>query len=146
MEKQKKKNNFINLVLFGNGAIGKTAIFQRYIKDIFLNIFISTLGIDTQIKNVKMENGEIIKVKVTDTPGQENFNSLLNCLKNAQGIIIIYDVTDKKSFEYANEWINNIKNGLSFNTQLLLAGNKIDLEEGREVQKPEKILISFLIG
>ena len=84
-----------------------------------------------------MENGEIIKVKVTDTPGQENFNSLLNCLKNAQGIIIIYDVTDKKSFEYANEWINDIKNGLSFNTQLLLARNKKDLEEGREVQTEE---------
>jgi len=79
---------------------------------------------------------KIIRVKIWDTAGQEQFKSLTkNFYKNSQGVVICYDVTNRKSFEKIQEWINSISDNASTSIKMVLVGNKIDLS--RDVTKDE---------
>jgi len=75
-------------------------------------------------------------VKIWDTAGQEQFKSLTkNFYKNSHGVVICYDVSNQKSFEKIQEWVNSIADNASTNIKMVLVGNKIDLT--REVTKDE---------
>lgn len=79
---------------------------------------------------------KIVRVKIWDTAGQEQFKSLTrNFYKNSHGVLICYDVTNRKSFEKIQEWVDSIKDNASSNIKMLLVGNKIDLT--RDVTKDE---------
>ena len=134
-----KKANQIDIILVGSGADGKTSIVLRYMENIFISNYLSTLGIDSKLKKVKMENGSEIKVKIVDTAGQERFRSIAkNYIKKVNGIIVNYDITDKNSFSIADSWINEIKNDSSLKEKpIFLVGNKSDLEDIRKISKEE---------
>ena len=126
------------IILLGDEASGKSSFILRYIDNSFSVNYLSTYGIDTKLKLVKLENGEEIKLMLTDTPGQERFKSLAyNFIKKCDGIILLYDITDISSFEGAKEWLKYLRNEYRNSKPIILVGNKIDLIEKREVDKEE---------
>ena len=136
-ENNEKKLTRINLITLGDGQVGKTSLILRYTNDYFGNNYIATIGFDYKFKNEKLKNGEEITVKIFDTAGQEKYRSLAaNFLKKADGIILVYDITYKKSFENLNKWLKDINENAK-GLPIVLIGNKTDLEENREVSKEE---------
>ena len=136
-ENKEKKLTRINLITLGDGQVGKTSLILRYTNDYFGNNYIATIGFDYKFKNEKLKNGEEITVKIFDTAGQEKYRSLAaNFLKKADGIILVYDITYKISFENLNKWLKDINENAK-GLPIVLIGNKTDLEENREVSKEE---------
>ena len=136
-ENNEKKLTRINLITLGDGQVGKTSLILRYTNDYFGNNYIATIGFDYIFKNEKLKNGEEITVKIFDTAGQEKYRSLAaNFLKKADGIILVYDITYKISFENLNKWLKDINENAK-GLPIVLIGNKTDLEENREVSKEE---------
>ena len=95
------------------------------------------MGIDFKIKVEKINNIPY-RVYFYDTTGQEKYKSIsLNMIKNANGIILMYDITNKVSFESIPEWIESVKNVKGSNFPMILLGNKIDEEGDRKISKEE---------
>ena len=121
----------------GISSVGKTSFIFRFTENTFQNLFISTIGIDYKVKIIEIEN---IKYKLIfyDTAGQEKFKSVApNLIKKAHGIIIMYDITNKSSFDSIPNIIKNIKEEKGNDFPMILIGNKIDLEQDREIKKEE---------
>ena len=120
-----KKANQIDIIFVGSEADGKTSIILRYMDNTFTENYLSTLGIDSKLKKVKMENGSEVKVKIIDTAGQERYRNIAkNPIKKANCIIVIYDITDKSSFAVADSWLNEIINDSSSKEKpIFLVGN-----------------------
>lgn len=124
------------LLLIGEQAVGKSSLMNRYVNNVFEMNIMGTAGLDLKKKIVEI-NGEKIKVFIFDTAGQERFRSIAkNQYKKADAIIVIYDVTDRKSFEL-DHWLKSIQAELESGTEGLLIGNKIDLTTSRVVSEKE---------
>ena len=120
--KDKKDIIRYKFALFGDTQVGKTAIFHKISTGLFLDNNLSTQGTDKEVINfTDLEidiNGNKIKksFKITlfDTAGQERYRSITNSyINNTDGVILIYDITNKLSFEHVEEWLSSIKNCLS---------------------------------
>ena len=128
----------VNLITLGDAEVGKTSLIIRYIKNSFSHNYLATLGVDSQIKRIKLKDGQKIKVIITDTAGQERFKSIaVNYIKKANGILLIYDITNKQSFENINNWAQEIKEKTNGSIPMILIGNKTDLEEKRCISEDE---------
>ena len=131
MNESEESEERIKIMTLGNSEVGKTSFIMRYTEDSFSEIYLATIGIDFKVKNIII-NDKIYKLFFYDTTGQEKYKSIsFNIIKNAQGIIIMYDITNKKSFESLKEWINNVKELKGKNFPMILLGNKIDKENER---------------
>ena len=128
----------LTLGLLGDSGSGKTSIFSRFVYGKFEENAISTIGIDWAFKNVELKNKNCnIKLKLIDTSGKERYRPFI-FLKNIDIFIIVYNITDKKSFHDLTEWntiINNYKRDKD--KFLVILGNKTDLEEYREITTEE---------
>ena len=129
-----KKEVLYKILLLGDSSVGKTCFLMRYTDNTFQEIHMSTIGLDYKLKNVQLDDGKMVKIQIWDTAGQDRFRSITkNYYKGAHGIILIYDITNKKSFENVRNWINQIKEEVSEKVSIILVGNKIDDEEHRVV-------------
>jgi len=127
----------INIIELGNTTVGKTAYLIRNTENKF-KPSLSTVGIDTRKKRIELENGKKVNVKFYDTSGQERYHSLsANFIKNADGIVLMYDITNRESFDTISRWWNNILEHKEKDFPVILVGNKCDLEDERKVQKEE---------
>ena len=129
----------IQLIMIGESSVGKTSLINRYTKNIFNTNHLETTGIEFNSREEKINN-KIIRVKIWDTAGQEIFHSLTkNFYRKADGIIIVYDVTNKESFDKIHDWVKSVHDNIDSyrEMQIIIVGNKIDLEENREVTKEE---------
>lgn len=125
------------LLLTGDQAVGKSSLLSRYVDDVFEINIMGTAGLDLKRKTIEIK-GESIKIYILDTAGQDRFRSIAkNQYNKTDGILIVYDITDKKSFEGVNMWINSINKVREIGTECLLIGNKIDLEQSRVVSTKE---------
>ena len=130
-------NYIIKLLTLGETEVGKTSIVLRYSDDKFQDSKIATIGIDFKIKIIK-KGKEKIKVSIYDTAGQERFQNIVkHYYRGANGVLLIYDITKRKTFEKLNFWINDLKENSDDNLFIYLIGNKNDLEENREVSYKE---------
>ena len=133
----------IQIILVGESDVGKTSLIRRYTNNIFNSNHLETIGIEFYNKEEKINN-KIIQIKFWDTAGQEIFHSLTkNFYRKADGIIIVYDITNKESFERVQDWIKSIYDNTDTfkEIQMIIVGNKIDLEEMREVKKEDGVKI-----
>jgi Ras-related protein Rab-8A len=127
----------INIILLGNTEVGKTSFILRYTEEYYQPIYLTTIGIDFKVKEATLSNNKKYKLYFYDTTGQEKYRSIaVNLIKNAEGVLLMYDVTKKSSFQSISEWMESIYNSKPKNFPIILAGNKIDLEK-REVTTEE---------
>jgi len=121
------------LILLGASSVGKTSLLIRYTDNIF-EAATPTVGIDVKYKYTTYDNKKI-KLDIWDTAGQERFANVTNSLtKDANGIIFVFDMTNKESFQKIKPWIKDIPK----NTEIIVAENKIDLEEEEEEEKEKE--------
>ena len=121
----------IKIGLLGDSTVGKTAICNSFFNMEFNQDMLSTIGSDKLETKYTLKNGVEIKLILWDTAGQERFRSVaLKALKAVQGIIVVFDVTKKTSFDNVNSWLEEIKENLQ-NPCLALFGNKIDIEKDK---------------
>ena len=133
-----KKEFLYKILLLGDSSVGKTCFLMRYADNTFQEIHMSTIGLDYKFKDVTLDNGKTVKVQIWDTAGQDRFRSITrNYYKGAHGIIVIYDVTNRKTFENVKNWIRQIKEEVSSKVSINLVGNKIDDSENRKVTEEE---------
>ena len=121
------------VVLIGDMKVGKTNIVSRYIKNEFNKDSMSTIGVEFGSKELVIE-GHNVKVQIWDTAGQEKYKSITNAYyKGAKGAFVVYDITNKNSFDNADNWLNNLRASADKKCSIILIGNKSDLENKREV-------------
>ena len=138
MSEKKQKELLYKILLLGDSSVGKTCFLMRYTDNTFQEIHMSTIGLDYKLKNVQLDDGKIVKIQIWDTAGQDRFRSITkNYYKGAHGIILIYDVTSRKTFENVKNWVSQIKEEVSDKVIIILVGNKIDDESNRKVSKEE---------
>ncbi|CAG5130793.1 unnamed protein product, partial [Candidula unifasciata] len=131
------------LLLIGDSAVGKTCILFRFSEDAFNSTFISTIGkisvwdygIDFKIRTIELD-GKKIKLQIWDTAGQERFRTITTAYyRGAMGIMLVYDITNEKSFDNIRTWIRNIEEHASKDVEKMMLGNKCDLQDRRQVSK-----------
>ena len=153
---QEKENNEQNeeleyrLILLGDTSVGKTCLFKKLLLGIFMDKNVSTVGIDRRTIKILCEleeKGEKVTknvtINITDTAGQERFKAITKSYyKGSDGAVLLYDITDKKSFEHVKDWIESIKtsaNTIDYDKYcIFLIGTKIDLiENGKKEREVE---------
>lgn len=117
-----------NIALLGNISVGKSSIINRFVFDTYSNNYLSTIGVDVQKKTVKVkENSAYVSLNIWDTCGEERFLSLTKMyLRNKEGVIIVFDLSDKDSFYGIYNWIEAVKTVSSEKTVIIIVGNKYD--------------------
>ena len=125
------------IVIIGDQHVGKTSILSKYKYEAVEEDYAPTVGIDFLTKNVFLED-KTIRLIMWDTAGQERFKSLIpSYLKNANSIILTFDITSKNSFNSLTKWLEDIKNHVPEGVFIVLCGNKIDLNNNRQVNIEE---------
>ena len=125
------------IAIIGNQHVGKTTILSRYKYETTDDSYAPTVGIDFLTKNVFLED-KTIRLIMWDTAGQERFKSLIpSYLKNANCVILTYDITEKSSFSSLGKWLSDVKDNVVEGTFIILCGNKIDLNNKRVISKEE---------
>lgn len=123
----------IKLLLIGDSGVGKSCLLLRFCDDSWTPSFITTIGIDFKIRTIELD-GKRIKLQIWDTAGQERFRTITTAYyRGAMGILLVYDVTDEKSFENIRTWHSNIEQHASAGVNKILIGNKCDWDEKRAI-------------
>ena len=127
----------LTLFLLGHSSAGKKDFINKYLNNKFEE-YNATIGVDFFSKVIKLPTGEELKLLFYDTAGQEKYDSIaFNLIKNAHGIIIMYDISDRRTFDNIGKWLENIKETKGENFPMIIVGNKCDLTEEREISKEE---------
>ena len=132
----------IPINVLGATNVGKTSLIQQYTNQYYETNTLSTIGYEFKMKNIKIKIDNIeknVKLKIWDTSGQDiYFEQALITIKNCLGSLIVYDVSDKKSFQLVDKYLDNVyckKDKKKF--PIILIGNKCDLDEERKVSFEE---------
>jgi small GTP-binding protein len=130
-------NYLFKYIIIGDSAVGKSNILLRYIHDKFNEEFQSTIGVEFGAKNLKIED-KIYRIQIWDTAGQETFRSITRAYyKNSVCACVVYDITNKNSFQNIKSWLEDCKKQSPKTVFLILIGNKVDLEDKRQVTYEE---------
>ena len=122
-----KINNY-KLLLLGDTNVGKTSIFERFIKGTFTEIKGASIGIDFETKPFKYKNTNYT-IDLYDTAGQERFRSITKVYyKNGEGYFIVFDLTNENSLNSIQYWVDSIKEHLQ-EPKFIILGNKDDLKD-----------------
>ena len=126
------------ILLLGDSTVGKTAFILRFCEDKFDEDSLTTIGLDQKNKYVKRGDKKI-ELHIWDTAGQERFRAIAkNLYKGADGILLMYDMSNLNSFNHIKEWINSIKESVDISKiALIIVRNKYDLTT-QEINENEK--------
>lgn len=146
-EGNKKAKKALTLSFLGDQNVGKTSICNVYLKLGFSETALSTIGEDISKTLLKLKNKETIILRLCDTAGQERFRSVsLDTIRRAKGVIVVFDVSVRETFEKLNYWIDQIRDH-SKSLPIVLFGNKCDkddrqvtTEEAKEFAKKNNLL------
>lgn len=128
------------LLIIGDAGVGKSALLLRFADHTFTSAYINTIGVDFKIRTVDFD-GQKIKLQIWDTAGQERFRTITaTYYRGTHGVIVVYDVTDRDSFENVRRWMAEIDNNCDTSqnsVNRVLVGNKIDMVNEIVVSKEE---------
>ena len=129
------------ILTLGESGVGKTCILRRFVENKFSKNHLATIGIDFKTKTISIKGYEV-KLKIWDTAGQERFRNITNqYYKGADGIILVYDLTNKESMLKIKDWMEQIQqNTTSSEIALVLVANKVDLN--RVITNDESLSLS----
>lgn len=131
-------NYVFKILLLGDSTVGKTCFLMRFTENTFQEIHMSTIGLDYRFKKMPVDDSKEATVQIWDTAGQDRFRAITkNYYKGAHGIILIYDVTNQKSFDNVKNWVSQIRENASEKAIIYIVGNKIDDTEHRVVSKEQ---------
>ena len=124
------------VVIVGESGVGKTCIMAQFIENKFEEEFVSSLTTQYRRKKIQLVTGEDVTFDIYDTAGQEKYRAIAKLYyKDARVVILVYDITDIKSFEaMKNYWYEQVKDIQTENLIIAIAGNKCDLYEERQVE------------
>jgi len=127
MKDQDDGSRILKAVLIGDGAVGKTSMRRNYLGDDFIEGHIATIGVDLATKRVLFEE-EVVKFIIWDLAGQPTFERVRgHYYRGCNGIILVYSVVDRKSFENASKWLVEAFRNMGELPPTVIVGNKIDL-------------------
>mmetsp|Transcript_10349 Transcript_10349/g.10685 ORF Transcript_10349/g.10685 Transcript_10349/m.10685 type:complete len:183 (+) Transcript_10349:82-630(+) len=119
---------------------------NRYLNNEFSENTKTTVGVEFGAKHLELLN-KSVKVQIWDTAGQERYRSVTSAYyKGAKGVLVVYDISHRESFENIGRWINEIQASSDKDTTILILGNKSDLEELRQVTKEEAKELALSYG
>jgi Ras-related protein Rab-1A len=133
-------------LIIGDSAVGKSSLLLQFSDQTFSENYVSTIGLDFKIRTTEVD-GNQVKLQIWDTAGQERFQSITsNYYHGSHAIAIVYDITNRQSFENLRRWIADV--GRLSNPQVcrLVIGNKVDAEEKREVGRDEGQAFADILG
>ena len=126
------------ILLLGDSSVGKSCLLLRYCDNSFQDAHLTTIGLDFRLKTIALEENRKVKMQIWDTAGEDRFRAITrNYYKGANGILLIFDVTDKKSFDHVRDWVDRIREEGPEGIILYLIGNKIDKENDRIISKED---------
>jgi len=124
--KQRDYDYLFKLVLIGDSGVGKSCLLLRFADDAFTESYISTIGVDFRFRTLKIDQ-KTVKLQIWDTAGQERFRTITSAYyRGADGIIMVFDVTNMESFDHVNDWLKEVNRYAAEGTVKLLVGNKSD--------------------
>jgi len=127
-EKNAEYDYLFKILLLGSQNVGKSSLLCRFADNEFLDNYRTTVGVDFKIRTVDIDD-KTIKLQLWDTAGQERFKTVTNTyFRGAHGVILVYDITDPKSFADLNNWLKEVKDHAPPNAVLMVVGNKCDLD------------------
>lgn len=125
------------VLIIGNSGVGKSCLLLRFADNIYSDNYISTIGVDFKIKKMEID-GQVVKLQIWDTAGQDRFRTITKSYyRGSNGIIVVYDITDRESFDQVTHWMGEVDNHAAAEVCRLLVGNKADLEDKRAVKTEE---------
>ncbi|XP_023781263.1 ras-related protein Rab-28 isoform X7 [Parus major] len=137
-EEEESRDRQLKLVVLGDGTTGKTSLATRFAQETFGKQYKQTIGLDFFLKRILLPGNLNVTLQVWDVGGQTMGGKMLDkYIYGAQGILLVYDITNGQSFENLEDWYNVVKKvNEESETQPLVAlvGNKIDLEHIRTVK------------
>ena len=123
----------LKVIVIGDSGVGKTNLITRFCENNFKDTYVATIGVDFKIKSLPI-NDKKIKMQIWDTAGQERFKNITQTYyKGAAGILLVYSMTDARSFENVEKWITQIDNNAPEGVSKILVATKQDLERDRSV-------------
>eukprot|EP00828_Plagiopyla_frontata_P008545 TRINITY_DN14278_c0_g1_i2.p2 TRINITY_DN14278_c0_g1~~TRINITY_DN14278_c0_g1_i2.p2 ORF type:complete len:225 (-),score=44.82 TRINITY_DN14278_c0_g1_i2:149-823(-) len=136
MNMNKEYDYLFKIVIIGNSGVGKSSILMRFTDDQFKDSYLATIGVDFRFKTIEIDEKKV-KLQIWDTAGQERFRTITSAYyKGADGIIIVFDSTNEQSFtDIESYWLNELNNYAEKNVELLLLGNKSDLNEEKVIKQ-----------
>ena len=135
--KGKDYDYIFKIVLIGDTCVGKSCILVRFSDDVFVENYVTTIGVDFRFKTMIVKN-KIAKIQIWDTAGQERYRSITTAYyRGAAAIIICCDSTNKESFYNINNWIDEISKYTDKDVDKLVLMNKCDLIQERQIDKNE---------
>ncbi|PWN37783.1 putative SEC4-like Rab/GTPase [Meira miltonrushii] len=136
----------IKLLLIGDSGVGKSCLLLRFCDDAWTPSFITTIGIDFKIRTIELD-GKRIKLQIWDTAGQERFRTITTAYyRGAMGILLVFDVTDEKSFSNIRTWYSNVEQHASEGVSKILVGNKSDWDEKRVISTEQGQALADELG
>ena len=124
---RKNYDHFFKMVLLGDSCVGKSCLLVRFADDEFNQNYVSTIGVDFRFRSLR-HNGKKIKLQIWDTAGQERYRTITNAYyKGADGIVLVFDLFDKKSFANIDNWLKEVDQHAHPNIQIIVIANKCDL-------------------
>ena len=132
-----KYNYLFKYIIIGDPSVGKSNLLMKFAHNKFTDEYQATIGVEFGAKNISFNN-QIYRIQIWDTAGQENFRSITRAYyKNSVCAMVVYDITNRDSFEHVQNWIQDVKDQSPKTVLIVLVGNKIDLEENRAVSYDE---------
>ena len=128
----------LKILVLGDITVGKTTLILKYVDNFTPDVYISTLGVDYKTKYIEYNDAKVT-LQIWDTAGQERYKVITKSfIKGTDGIIFMYDITQKESFINIKKWIQETEEENPNGSKKIIVGNKIDLEENRQVTEEMK--------
>ncbi|XP_042367323.1 EF-hand calcium-binding domain-containing protein 4B isoform X2 [Plectropomus leopardus] len=136
-------DRLFKVVMVGNSSVGKTSLLRSFCEGRFHPSTTATVGIDFSVKTLTLDNMQIA-MQLWDTAGQERYRSITKqFFRKADGVVVMYDVTVEESFKAVRPWLINVQEAAGEGIPILLLGNKMDMDEDREVSFKEAEQLAY---
>jgi Ras-related protein Rab-1A len=124
----------LKIIMVGDSGVGKSALLKSFMGEEFTKHYVSTIGVDFEIKQVIM-NDKKVHLQIWDTAGQERFRTITTSYyRSSDAILLVFDVTDANSFKNIQAWLEDVRQYARKDVDIMLVGNKVDLEKERKVE------------